>query len=375
MAGGCLFARQNKCVVENADRHLGFRAVTAELPDTPCMLVDLAVLRRNIARMQNHCDLLGLSFRPHIKAHKVPEIARMQLDAGGKGINCQKLGEAEVMADAGINDILITYNIVGRRKIARLRKLFARIARLSVTVDSEIVASGLAGWPGRLEVLVECDTGQGRCGVGSPAAAAELAAFVGRQSGLAFAGLLTFPGEGCTGRAAQFLAEAKRLCESAGMPCPVVSTGGSPDWRKAGEYKSANEYRAGTYVYNDRSQIDFGACGIEDCAATVLSTVVSVRGDGRAVIDAGAKILTSDLHRCEGYGESPDRPDAKLVTLNEEHGYLRYDPSAGDLRVGQTLRIVPNHIWAVSNKVDEVWLMEDGKPPVSVAVSARGKVC
>ena len=340
--------------------------------DTPCVVIDEARVRRNISRMQSYCDKLGLAFRPHIKTHKLPELAQAQLQAGACGINCQKIGEAEVMAAAGFEDILISYNIVGAVKIARLRTLASRVKRLTVTVDSVEVATALAGGSDPINVLVECDTGHRRCGVLSPAAAVQLAAQISSRPGLSFGGLLTYPAIGGQKEAELFFREASESCAAAGLPCSVVSTGGTPDWRLVERYQSITEFRAGTYVYNDREMLQAGACAIEDCALTVLATVVSALEPGRIIIDAGSKTLTSDLLGCTGYGEVVGRPDAVVELLSEEHGTIRQPLSAESMHVGQRLRIIPNHACPVSNLVDYVWMLAEGQPPRRVSVAARG---
>ena len=147
--------------------------------DTPCVTIDLDAVERNLARAQDYCRRNGLALRPHIKTHKIPEFARRQIELGAVGITCQKLGEAEVMADAGIDDILITYNIVGRQKLERLAAL-ARRTRLTLVFDSREAAAGVSSALSAANLsagaMVECDTGAGRCGVQSPAETADLAA-------------------------------------------------------------------------------------------------------------------------------------------------------------------------------------------------------
>ena len=186
--------------------------------DTPVAIIDLDRLERNIARFQTYLSQHGIANRPHIKTHKIPQIARMQVAAGAVGITCQKLGEAEVMADAGIDDIFIPYNIIGAAKLERLTAL-ARRVRLSVAADSAAVVAGLgnamAGTGLELTVLVECDTGMGRCGVQTPAEAVELALLITRTPGLRFGGLMTYPSSPEIG---PFMHEAVRLLRIGGSP-------------------------------------------------------------------------------------------------------------------------------------------------------------
>ncbi|MCB4771043.1 alanine racemase [Ancylobacter sp. Lp-2] len=336
----------------------------AILPSTPAVLVDLAVARANIARFQSYADAHGLKVRPHIKTHKLPALARMQLEAGAVGITCQKLSEAEAMlaGEPAIRDVLITYNIVGANKLSHLAAL-ARRARLSVVADSEAVVAGLsatfAAAPVPLAVLVECDTGAHRCGVASPEAAAALARAIAAAPGLVFGGLMTYPPVGAAAAVEAFMREAKARIEAAGIAVPVVTSGGTPSMMQAAEAPVTTEYRPGTYVYNDRSLVERGVCGWDDCALTVLATVVSVPAQDRAIIDAGSKTLTSDLLGLSGYGHVLGRPDIAIDQLSEEHGRL---VSAGPigLAVGDQLRIVPNHACVVTNMVDTVHVLDAG---------------
>jgi D-serine deaminase-like pyridoxal phosphate-dependent protein len=198
--------------------------------DTPCVTIDLDAVERNLTRAQDYCRRTGLALRPHIKTHKIPELARRQVELGAVGITCQKLGEAEVMADAGIDDILITYNIVGRHKLERLAAL-ARRVRLTLVFDSreaaEGVSSALSAANLSVGAMVECDTGAGRCGVQSPAEAAALAAKISTLRGLGFRGLMTYAPKGKTKEPSAWLAEAILACERKGLPVEIVSTGGT----------------------------------------------------------------------------------------------------------------------------------------------------
>lgn len=347
--------------------------------DTPAVLIDLDIAKRNIERFQIYADRYGLRVRPHIKTHKLPLVAEMQLSAGAVGITCQKVSEAEAMVfgSARITDVLISYNIVGREKLERLRSL-ARKVKLAVVADSEGVVEGLSetfcNEEAPLRVLVECDTGANRCGVQTPAAAEGLAALIHAAPGLSFGGLMTYPAAGCEAMVERFMAEAKALVEARGMAVPVITSGGTPSMMHAAEAPVTTEYRPGTYVYNDRSLVARGVCGWEDCALNVLATVVSVPASNRAIIDAGSKTLTSDLLGLSGYGHILGRDDIMIDQLSEEHGRL---VSTGliALAVGDKVRIVPNHACVVTNMVDAVLLTGDGRTTVETCpVTARGKI-
>jgi D-serine deaminase-like pyridoxal phosphate-dependent protein len=338
---------------------------------TPAAVVDLARLESNLARWQSRCDELGLANRPHIKTHKCVEIARQQVALGAAGVTCQTLHEAEVMVDAGISDVLIPYNVVGGRKLEQLALLLAR-ASVRVTADDEALLAGLAGAAtdaGRkLAVLVDCDTGLGRTGVSSPEAAAELGAAISRTAGLRFAGLLTFP---APPGARAFLTAAGELLERRGLPAETVSAGGTPTmWQACDLQPVVNEYRAGTYVFNDRNTVDAGAAALDEVALTVAATVVS-RRDGRAIVDAGSKALSSDPGATGGFGVVLEAPGSTIERLNEEHGYVVL-AGGEELELGQQVRIIPNHACVAVNLFEELVGVRNGKVELRWPV-ARGR--
>ena len=351
--------------------------MTAATIDTPAVLIDLDTAEANIRGYQRYCDEHGLKLRPHIKTHKLPRLAEYQLAQGAVGITCQKVSEAEAMVNAGqMQDVLITYNILGEAKVARLRQLAERV-NISVVADNLVVANGLslgfADAERPLPVLVECNTGAERCGVPTPQGAADLALGIAALPGLVFAGLMTYPPAGQPDKVAAWLSEARDLILAQGMDVPVISSGGSPDMWHAHEVPIATEYRVGTYVYNDRSLVERKVCGWQDCALTVLSTVVSV-ADNHAIIDAGSKALTSDLLGLEGHGFVPDRPNLFIDQLSEEHGRVISRDGPLDLQVGDRLRIVPNHACEVSNLFDTVVLLRGDRHVGEARVAARGQV-
>ena len=344
--------------------------------DTPAAVVDLAIVQRNIERLQAACDRAGVANRPHIKTHKVPEIARMQIAAGAKGITCQKLGEAEVMADAGLDDILISYNIIGEPKYRRLVTLAAQ-ARITVSCDNQIVAAGLSkamqNASRRLRVLVECDTGRQRCGVETVEDAINLAGQVAELPGLSFAGFLTYPPNGPTTATADFVAAATAGCRAHGLEVEIVSSGGTPNQGRIGE-TGETEYRAGTYVYNDRQMVHMGAARPHDCALFVYSTVVSHPASGRLIVDAGSKALTSDLAGFEDFGVLVDYPGARIYRLAEEHGFVDVSACARIPQIGEIVRILPNHVCPVSNLFDTLVCTRAGILDCTFKIAGRGKV-
>ncbi len=345
--------------------------------ETPVPIIDIDIVVRNLVTWQAHCDRLGLANRPHIKTHKLVPMAKLQLALGAKGICVQKLGEAEVMADAAIDDQLLTFNVVGAAKLARLAALRKRID-IAVVADSVAVVDGLAiaakAAGRKLRVLVECDTGAGRNGVQTPAAAVALAQYIGRCGDLTFAGLMTYPPAFARNSIAAFIAETKRLLLASGIACKIVTSGGSRDlWTTEG-LADVTEYRVGTYIYNDRAQVAAGAYGFEDCAETVLTTVVSRPTEQRAIVDAGSKALTSDLSGLQGFGIVRELDDAPLTQLNEEHGYLDVSGARRKPMVGDLLRVTMNHVCPVNNLFDKVVFMRGDRVLGAVRVDARGKV-
>ena len=345
---------------------------------TPMPVIDEDRLAANILKAQSYLNGHGKAFRPHIKTHKIPAIARQQLEAGAIGINCQKVSEAEVFANAGFDDILITYNIIGPAKLARLQALNAHIGGLSVVADSAVTIAGLAGTFNAqrpLAVLVECDTGGKRCGVQTPQAALELAEKIVAAPGLEFRGILTYPAPGGAEKVETFISETMALLAAKGIDCPVRSSGGSPDFFSAHLVPSATEHRAGTYVYNDRSMLRAGHCTAGDLAMHVLATVVSRPTADRAVLDSGSKALTSDLLGFSDYGMIEGYEGAKIISLSEEHAVV--DLSAcGSARpeIGDVVRVVPNHTCVVSNLFDRMVFHRNGLVTRVEEVVARGTV-
>mgnify|MGYP006425950665 CR=1 FL=1 len=345
--------------------------------DTPALVADRPRAEANLARAQAHCDALGLAMRPHVKTHKLPRWAHRQMALGAIGITCQKLSEAEAMAAAGLSDIFLPYNILGAVKLDRLATLNRRV-RLSVTADSAEAVEGYAarfrGEARPLEVLVECDTGMGRCGVQSPDAAAALAGRIAAAEGLRLGGLMTYPPKGRVAHVDAWLAGARARLEAAGLPCPRVTSGGSPDLYESGGYTAITEYRPGTYIYSDRMQVAWGLGTLAECALFVLATVVSRPAEGRAVIDAGSKALAADQvpAPATGHGHVTEHPEATLAALSEEHGILDVSSCAAPPAIGDVVHVIPNHACVVSNLHDAVHLVEDGLVVDRLTIASRG---
>lgn len=343
--------------------------------DTPAVCIDLDVVDANLQRFQSYCDANSMKARPHIKTHKLPDFAHRQVELGATGITCQKIGEAELMAASGIGDILLTYNILGAPKLARLKEL-AKQCQLTVVADNQMVIDGLAeafaGGP-PLRVLVECDSGGGRCGVQTPDEAVKLAETIDRAGGVSFAGLMTYPPKGRIEVVRDWLGEAMHVFQRAGMACEVVSSGGTPDIWRAHEVTTATEHRAGTYIYNDRMMVRAGAATWDTCALDVLTTVISRPTETRAVLDAGSKAFSSDLGGLEGHGYIRDYPEAVIHMLSEEHSVVDLSACTGAKpAIGERLRVVPNHACVVTNLFNAVHGLRDDRVERVFTVEARG---
>jgi D-serine deaminase-like pyridoxal phosphate-dependent protein len=296
--------------------------------------------------------------------------------AGAIGVACQKLGEASVMLDAGIPDVMVTYNVLGEAKLARLRRMAEQPgARVCAVCDNMTVARALsgafAGAPAPLRVVVECDTGLGRAGVQTPAEAVELAGAIARLPGLEFAGLMTYP---ITPETGKFLEAALSRLRHSGLQARIVSTGGTPAYPRAHEVSGITEHRAGTYVFNDRATVNAGVASWDDCAMRVRVTVVSRPTATRAIIDAGSKTLSSDLLGLTGHGHLVEYPEAVIAKLNEEHGYVDLMDCPRRPEVGEIVSVIPNHTCVVTNLHDRLIGVRRGKVEVVWDVAARGMV-
>ncbi|MBE9606847.1 alanine racemase [Acetobacteraceae bacterium H6797] len=344
--------------------------------ETPVPVVDLDIVERNLKKMQAYCDAHGLALRPHIKTHKMPEMAQRQIDLGAKGITCQKLGEAEVMVDAGILDIFISYPLIGAQKAARLAAL-AKRATMSVAVDNTLALATVAAAAKEAEaeigVLVEFDSGLKRTGVETVEQALLLAKAITEQPYLRFAGLMTYPTNAQT---ALFTAEAKLAFEEMGIPIPMISGGGSPGAWTVHEVAPIDELRVGTYIYNDRAMVGAGAASLKECAMHVWATVISRPSPDRAILDAGSKTLSSDLVAPEmgpGYGLLVDYPRAVITRVNEEHGTVDLSACRRKPALGERVRILPNHTCVVTNLHDSLAFTRKGEVVQTIPVAARGK--
>ncbi|MDE0400300.1 MAG: alanine racemase [Candidatus Poribacteria bacterium] len=340
--------------------------------DTPTLVADLDVLKTNIDGMAQHCQQLGIPLRVHTKTHKVPEIAKLQIAAGSEGITCQKLGEAEVMVDAGVDNILIPYNIVGKPKLKRLTALVQR-ARITVALDSEETAIGISQQAIAdscvVPVIVELDTGSGRCGVQSPQAAQRLAQQIMKMQGVDFQGIMTYPSNV---RAKSFIEETLDLLSSDGIPVNIISGGGTGS-EAASKEIGCTETRSGSYVYEGMTRIgNSEMLTPERCVLRVIVTVVSTPTPDRIIIDGGQKTFTS--YPPTPYGHIIEQPDAKIYGMSVEHGHVDVSECSHRFKIGEQLSVIPLHQGMTSNLHDKLVGIRGDQVEAVWQIAGRGKV-
>lgn len=354
-------------------------------PDTPALVIDIGIVERNAQRMAAAVRERGVALRPHVKTHKSVAIARIQLDAGAQGITVGTLGEAEVMAEAGIDDIFVAYPIwADARKAARLKALHDRPGlTLSVGVDSihaaERLAAAMTGCARPLRVLVELDSGLHRTGV-VPTGAGRVAG-AAREAGLEVIGLFTHGGHAYGGvdRAAPAaadevaaLAAGREAVREVGIEPHLLSAGSSPTAVRAAK-APVNEVRPGTYVVGDRQQVALGASPADGVAVAVAATVVS-ESDGHVVIDAGAKSLTRDVPAyLAGFGCLPAYTDGVIERLSDYHGVITFPAGSRRPVLGELVAVVPNHACPVIDLFDSFLATRDGELLGEWRVDARGR--
>jgi D-serine deaminase-like pyridoxal phosphate-dependent protein len=358
---------------------------------TPAVLIDRVRAIRNLDRVQAAATARGVKLRPHTKTHKSPEIARWQVERGAAGICCAKLGEAEVFADAGFDDIRLPYPL-NPSNADRLIALLDR-ARISFIVDHPVVAqqwSAAMTRAGRhVDVLVKVDVGFHRCGI-EPTAdnAVAMIKEVSSLPGLNFRGLLSHAGHTYHAHSEDEMHEMavdemQRMrvlatkCRTAGVTIEEISLGATPPARYSLQQEGFTEYRPGNYVYFDRTQVALGAAKVSDCALTVLATIVSKPAPDRIILDSGSKTLTNDGARgftpTPGFGEVLDHPNLLVERLSEEHATVRVTDGHTGLEPGDRVRVLPNHSCVVSNLVDQAWLL-DGEEATPLEITARGRI-
>jgi D-serine deaminase-like pyridoxal phosphate-dependent protein len=340
--------------------------------DTPAVVCDLDVMEKNLREMAAHCRELGIPLRAHTKSHRIPELAHRQMASGCVGIACQKLGDVEVMVNAGLKEILIPYNVVGAVKVERLVRLVRR-APVMVAIDSEDTARGIAEVAGpagvRVRALIEMDTGAKRCGVQSPEEAQNLARTMVKLKGLDLKGVMTYPSRK---DAKPFLDEVKERFRKDGLPLEIVSGGGTGSEAVSKEIE-CTETRSGSYIWEGLRRVGKSDdLSPERCPVRVVCTVVSVPTKGRVIIDGGMKTFAS--YPPTPYGYCVEHPEIKIARMSVEHGHIDSSESSHEFKVGERLTIIPLHQEMCINLHDEIVGVRGDRVEVVWPVAGRGKV-
>ena len=359
---------------------------TLDQMETPAAVVDVDRMYANIRRAADYTREHGLAWRPHAKTHKVPALAAEQVKAGAVGVTVATVREAEVMAGS-VDDLLLAYPPFGRAKLERLMALPERV-RLTVGLDSAEALRGLAeaarAAGRRVGVLVEVDAGMGRVGVQSAGDAVALARAAADEEGIDYRGVMFYPGHvrDNVDRQDDALAALSRRVDGvlealgrAGVPARVVSGGSTPTFWRSHEVDGVTEVRPGTNIFNDRTTAEIGACAWDEVAYSVLATVVSTAVPGQAVVDAGSKALAKEEIRAEtvGYGALLDRPEVIVKSVSEEHGLLDLSRTDWRPRVGERVRIVPNHVCVSVNLHERLYGVRGQDVAEIWDVAARGR--
>ena len=355
---------------------------------SPAIVLDAATVQRNIERLAAYADEHDLSVRPHTKTHKSRHVAALQLAAGAGGLTVAKVGEAEIMAQVG-SDILLAYPAVDAHRTSRVAQLAAH-QTMRVAVDSKAAAVALSEAAGHarstIGILVDLDVGMHRTGVQSPQDALRLAQYIDRAPGLRLDGIMCYPGhigeplaeqEPALRQVSSLLAATLDQWADHGLQARIVSGGSTPTAFLSHLIEELTEIRPGTYVFNDMNTVRGGFCTLEDCAARIVSTVVSTAVPGQVVIDAGSKTLTSD--RCSpapdsGHGFIWEYPEAIITRLSEEHGQVDVTRCSSAPQVGQRVTVIPNHICPCINLQDSVWWLTNDGQVEPLTIDARGKL-
>jgi D-serine deaminase-like pyridoxal phosphate-dependent protein len=356
--------------------------------DTPAILIDLDIMERNLRRVAGYARENDLRLRPHTKTHKIPALGRKQIELGAVGLTVAKVGEAEVMLGSGTPDLLVAYPVIGWRKLERLMQV-ARSVRVTVALDSLAAARQLSDAARQeqttIGVLAEVDVGLGRVGVTPGEELIQLIRGVERMPHLSVEGVCFYPGHirgGESGRQeidrlASTVGEMLAGLRRAGIEPRIISGGSTPTLFESHQVAGVNEIRPGTYIFNDRNTLACGACTLEDCAASILVTVVSTARAGQIIIDGGSKTFSSDRLSGAGdatFGQVLEAPGAVFFKMNEEHGYVDVRRAGGEFTVGDRLRVLPNHICVAMNLHEQVYGIRGEAVEQVWKVEGRGKL-
>jgi len=356
---------------------------------TPSLIIDLPTVKRNIARMHGYVREHNLAIRPHTKTHKSQRMARLQLDAGAKGLTVAKAGEAISMAEV-CDDIFVAYPALDPWRREHLATL-ARRCTVRVGFDSadaaQMIGEAAHAADATIGALVDLDVGHHRTGVQSPAAALDLARAVAKTRGLRFDGIMFYPGHlkhpleeqaKLIVPIAAMVKETLDLLRKDGLEAKIVSGGSTPAAYQSHLIPGQTEIRPGTYIFNDMSTVSINQVTVDDCAARMTCTVISTAVPGKFVIDAGSKSLTQDRRTIDpdtaGFGHVVEYPDATIVRLTEEHGEVQLGPSSRTPKVGERVHVVPNHICPCVNLQTMAWVKDEAGNLEPLSIDARGQV-
>jgi len=357
--------------------------------ETPALVVDVDIMERNLRRVAGYAGEHGLRLRPHTKTHKSVRLAKRQLALGAAGLTVAKVSEAEVMLGAEPADLLVAFPVVGRGKLARLMEV-ARRTRVTVALDSMFAARQLSDMAREQQtevgVLAEFDAGLGRVGVTPGEPLLQLAQSIRKLPHLTFQGLTFYPGHikdldepglRALGQLSELLRSILADFRHAGIEVPIVSGGSTPTLFHSHEIAGLTEIRPGTYLFNDLNTLNSGGCALEDCAATILATVVSVARPGNMIIDGGSKTFSSDrpVNSPElTFGRVMEAPGARFHKMNEEHGFIDLARAPEEFGVGDRVRVIPNHICVAVNLHERVYGVRGDTVEEIWNVDARGKL-
>lgn len=357
--------------------------------DTPALVVDLDILERNLHRVAEYTREHGLRLRPHTKTHKSTRIGKRQLDAGAVGLTVAKVSEAEVMLGAEPADLLVAYPIIGHTKLERLMQVAQR-THVTVALDSNLAARQLSDAARSVQVeigvLAEVDAGLGRVGVSPGEELLHLAQTIEKLPHLVFEGITFYPGQvkdmdHAGLRAFEQVGDLLRgiLADfgAAGIEVKIVSGGSTPTLFHSHELEGLTEIRPGTYVFNDVNTIRSGGCTLEDCAASILTTVVSTARPEQMIVDGGSKTFSSDRLANSSevtFGHLVEAPGARFHKMNEEHGYVDISRAETEFSIGDRVHFIPNHICVAVNLHEQVYGVRGETVEEIWKVEGRGKL-
>ena len=357
--------------------------------DTPALVVNLDIMERNLARVAGYAREHGLRLRPHTKTHKSVRLGKLQLESGAVGLTVAKVSEAEVMLGADTPDLLLAFPIIGHTKLDRLTQVAHR-SRVTVALDSAFAAQHLSdaarGAQVEIGVLAEVDVGLGRVGVPPGEPLLRLAQVIENLPHLKFEGITFYPGhiKNLDEEGLRALSQVSELLESVladfrrvGIEVRIVSGGSTPTLFHSHEIRGLSEIRPGTYVFNDLNTVRSGGCSMNDCAASILATVVSTARPGHMIIDGGSKTFSSDrpVNTAEvTFGQIVEAPSARFHKMNEEHGFVDLGQAEREFTVGDRVHVIPNHICVAVNLHERVYGIRGDTVDHVWSVDGRGKL-